>query len=141
MIGDVFIRMWTNLIGRVGGPLTFRLILQPAVAIFFAIRDGLQDARQGRPAYFWALFTEPAHRRDLLREGWKAVAKVFVMAFIIDVIYQLIVLRWIYPGEALLTAFILAFVPYLLVRGPVNRVARLWHRRTAASDPDAGRVR
>jgi hypothetical protein len=140
MIGDLLTRVWTDLIGRIGGPLTFRLILQPAMAIFFAIRDVLQDARQGRPAYFWALFTEPAHRRDLLREGWKAVAKVFVIAFIIDVIYQFIVLRWVYPGEALLTAFILAFVPYLLVRGPVNRIARLWQRRTAASDPGAGSV-
>ena len=140
MIEEVFMRVWTNLIGRVGGPLTFRLILQPCMAIFFAIRDGLQDARQGRPAYFWALFTEPAHRRDLLREGWKAVAKVFVIAFIIDVIYQLIVLRWVYPGEALLTAFILAFVPYLLVRGPVNRLARLWYRRRVASNPGTGSV-
>ncbi len=29
--------------------------------------------------------------------------------------YQLIVLRWIYPGETLLVAVIPAFVPYVLV--------------------------
>jgi len=41
-----------------------------------------------------------------------------------DVIYQYLVYRWFYPGEALIVAFILAFVPYLLIRGPVDRIAR-----------------
>ena len=34
------------------------------------------------------------------------------------------VFRWIYPFETLLVAFLLACVPYLLIRGPVNRIAR-----------------
>ena len=38
-------RLWENLTGRIGGTMSFRLILQPAVAIYFAIRDGLSDAR------------------------------------------------------------------------------------------------
>ena len=41
---------------------------------------GLRDARAGRPPYFWAILTDPLHRRDLLREGWKAVARIFVVA-------------------------------------------------------------
>ena len=45
-------------------------------------------------------------------------------AIVIDVVYQFIVFRWFYPGEALVVAFVLAIVPYLLVRGPVNRIAR-----------------
>jgi len=42
------------------------------------------------------------------------------------------VFRWIYPLEVLLVAFLLACVPYLLIRGPVNRLAsagRSQHRR------------
>jgi hypothetical protein len=104
--------------------MKFRLILQPLMAAIFAIRSGLKDAREGRPAYFWALFTASAHRGDLLRDGWKSVSKVFVMAVIIDLVYQLIVLRWFYPGEALLVAFVLAIVPYVVLRGPVSRLAR-----------------
>ena len=123
---DLLTRFWENLVGRIGGTMSFRLILQPAVAIFFAIRDGRKDARDGRPPYFWTIFSDPAHRRDLLREGWKAVSKVFIVAVVIDVIYQYLVFRWFYPGEALIVAFVLAFVPYLLIRGPVNRIARLW---------------
>jgi hypothetical protein len=60
----------------------------------------------------------------MLRDGWKSVGKVFVIAIIIDLVYQLIVFRWFYPLEALIVAAILAFIPYLLIRGPVNRLMR-----------------
>ena len=120
---DLLTRIFENLIGRVSGPMKFRLVLQPLMAAIFAIRSGLKDAKEGRPAYFWAIFTQPDHRRDMLRDGWKAVGKVFVIAIIIDLVYQLIVFRWFYPFEALVVAAILAFIPYLLIRGPVNRIA------------------
>ena len=121
---EMLARFWENVLGRVGGPMTFRLILQPIMAAIFAVRSGLKDAKEGKPAYFWALFTDSVNRRDLLRDGWKSVGRVFVFAIIIDLVYQWIVLRWFYPGEALLVAAILAFIPYLVIRGPVNRIAR-----------------
>ena len=128
---DLLTRVWEHLGGRIGGPLTFRLILQPLVAAALAVRAGLLDARTGRPPYLWAILTNPAHRRDLLREGWKAVATVFAVAVVIDVAYQLIVFRWVYPGEVLIVAFLLACVPYLLIRGPANRIASAFrHGRT-----------
>jgi len=126
---DVLARIWENLGGRIGGPLSFRLILQPVVATVLAIRAGVQDAKTGRPPYTWTLLTDPDSRRGLLREGWKRLAKVFVLAVIIDAVYQVIVVRWIYPFESLLVAFLLACVPYLLVRGPVNRIAAAKGRR------------
>jgi hypothetical protein len=49
---NVLARVWENLAGRVGGTLTFRLILQPTMAAILAIRAGLKDAREVRPAYF-----------------------------------------------------------------------------------------
>jgi hypothetical protein len=132
-VDEVFARIWENLVGRVGGPLTFRLLIQPFVAAVLAVRAGLADAAAGRPAYFWTVLTSPADRRQLLREGWKDVAKIFVAATIIDTVYEVIVFRWIYIDEALLVAFLLACVPYLLIRGPVNRIAKAIRRaRTAA---------
>lgn len=125
---DMLIRGWMNLVDRVGGPMTFRIILQPAMATLLAVRAGLKDAREGRPPYLWTALTDPEQRADLLREGWRAIARVFFLAVIMDVIYQWIVLRWIYPGELLLVAVLLAVVPYVLVRGPVNRIARRWRR-------------
>ena len=121
---DLLTRIFENLIDRVSGPMKFRLILQPLMATILAIRSGLKDAKEGKPACFWALFTDSANRRDMLRDGWKSVGRIFILAIIIDVVYQFIVFRWVYPVEALLVAAILAFIPYLLIRGPVNRIAR-----------------
>src|SRR5579864_9518383 len=125
---DVVARIAENLAARIGGPLTLRLIIQPTVAAFFAIRAGLKDAQEGRVPYGWVILTDPVNRRDLLREGWKDVAKVFAIAVAIDFVYQISELRWFYPEEALIVAVILALIPYLLLRGPANRVARHWHR-------------
>ena len=122
---DEFFSWLSNqLIGRIDGPLKFRLIVQPAVAAFFAICDGLNDARYGRAPYFWAIFTERSRRMELIHDGWKSVAKVFVFATVMDLFYQYLVLGWLYPVAALSLAFLLAFIPYLLIRGPVNRIAR-----------------
>lgn len=109
---------------RVGGPLTFRLILQPTMATLLAVLAGLRDARAGRPPYLWTLLTDPTQRVDLLREGWRSIARVFVVAVIMDLVYEWVVGRWFYPLETLIVAVVLAIVPYLVVRGPVNRIAR-----------------
>lgn len=125
---DTLVRMFNDVFGRLDGPLHFRFFLQPAMAIIFAIRDGLRDAREGRPAYFWSLFTKPSLRAELLRTGWKSVSKIFILAVVLDVIYQVIVYRWFYPVETLLVAVLLALIPYALVRGPVNRIKRSFRK-------------
>jgi hypothetical protein len=136
---EYFTRLWNDLIGRIGGPMSFRLVLQPTMAIF-AIRDGLKDAREGRPAYFYSLFTDQANRRSRLREGFKAVSRVFVFAIIMDLFYQVTVFRWFYPLQALIVAFVLAFLPYILLRGPVNRITRFLKRPPEAPGRRLGRA-
>ena len=121
---DLFNWAWNNLIGRIDGPLKFRLVLQPVMAMIFATRDGLKDAREGRVPYFWAILREPRRSGRLIREGWHAVMKVFVLTVVMDLIYQYLVLGWLYPVAALFIAFMLAFLPYLVIRGMVNRIAR-----------------
>ena len=121
---DMILRALTNIAARVGGPMTFRIILQPLMASIFAFRDGLKDAREDRPPYFWTIIFDPSQRLDLIRQGWKAVGRVFILAIVMDVIYQLIVEGWIYPFETLTVSMLLAVVPYLVLRGPVNRFMR-----------------
>jgi hypothetical protein len=116
--------------------MQFRLVLQPLTSIFFAVRAGLRDAKAGRPPYLRAILTLPGQRRELLREGWKDVAKIFIIAVIIDVVYQIVAQRWIYPGEALLVAAILAFVPYVLLR-ELTAIARR-KRSSRVADARAG---
>jgi hypothetical protein len=137
---EIFTRLWNDLIGRIGGPMSFRLLLQPTMAMIFAIRDGLKDAREGRPAYFYSLFTDPENRRSRLREGFKAVSRVFTFAIVMDFIYQVIVLRWFYPLQALIVAIVLALLPYILLRGPVNRIARFLRRPPQATGRRLGRA-
>lgn len=119
-----FTRVWADITSGAHAPLSFRLILQPMVAAFFAIRAGMQDARADRPFFFWAVVSDPAHRRELVREGWQHVGKVFIAAVVVDTVYQIIVHHWVYPSEAVMVAVILTVLPYLVMRGLINRILR-----------------
>jgi len=110
------------------GPMSFRLIMQPIMAAIFAVRGGIKDAHEGRPQYLWAIITDKAERYNLLHEGWKSVGRIFILAVVMDLIYQWIQYRWFFPIETIFIAIILAIVPYLVLRGPVNRI---WQRRLA----------
>ena len=120
-------RVWANLLARPSGPMTFRFVLQPAMAAIAALRDGINDARLGRRPYLWAILTGvrgPEGRSGRLWEGILSTARVLILGVIMDVIYQWIVLKTFYPAESAIIAILLAFVPYLLLRGPFERVAR-----------------
>jgi hypothetical protein len=60
--------------------MNFRFILQPVMASIFAIIAGLKDAKAGKPPYFWSLLTGRARRLDRIRDGWKSVGKLIVVA-------------------------------------------------------------
>lgn len=112
-----------GLISRTTGPLKFRFLLQPSMAIFLAVRSGLKDSRDGKPPFFWEFYEDPTTRKKLIVDCWKSVGKIFILAFVLDCIYQIIELRWIYIVDAIAIAFLLAIIPYVIVRGPVNRIA------------------
>jgi hypothetical protein len=121
---DIWTRFASDMAARVTGPMKFRLVLQPIMASIFAIRSGLADAKTSKSPYFWGLVSDPSQRGDMLKDGWKSVGKVFILAMVLDVVYQIIVRRFVYPGEAIVVAFALAIVPYLILRGLVTRLAR-----------------
>lgn len=127
-IEDILQRFWEDLVARPSGPLALRFLLQPVMATLFAIRDGIKDARDGRSPYFWAVLSKPDERRARLREGLKSTGKIMVLALVLDAVYQFIELGTFYPFEAAVVAIVLAFVPYLLIRGPAARIARWWGR-------------
>ena len=126
---DFLTRVGVDLLGRVSGPMKLRLILQPLVAIVLAVRAGKRDAQAHKAPFLWALAFDARHRRELLREGWKDIGRVFFAAILLDVIYQIVELHLVYPGEAVLVALLLAVLPYLLVRAPVTRFAE-WRKRS-----------
>lgn len=126
---EIWQRFISDFVNRLDGPLHLRFILQPLMAVIFAALDGVKDAKAGKPAYGWAVFTNAEHRRELLKDGWKHFGKIFILAVVLDVIYQIKVHPAFYPLETLLTALVLAVLPYVLLRGPVNRMMRLSGKR------------
>jgi len=122
-MSDLLQRFWDELIGRADGPLTLRLILQPVMAAIFAIRSGIRDGREGRPPYLATLLMDPEHRGRLVREGWKDVGKIFAIAMALDVVYQVIAIHKIRPLQILIVPVFLALIPYVILRGPVSRLA------------------
>ncbi len=122
----VFERIWDNLLGRTTGPMTFRFILQPIMATLAAFRDGVADARTGRSPYFWTILSDESRRSGRLYEGLISTARVLLLGLVMDAIYQFIVFDTFQPAESVIIAVLLAFVPYLVVRGLVTRVARRW---------------
>ena len=119
-------RGWDNFLARPDGPLSLRFYVQPTMASLLALRAGIQDATQGRQGYLWEMLTRPERRLQLLHEGWRGAMTPFFLAIVLDLVYQLMTVRFVYPLELLLTATLLALVPYALLRGPFNRLARLF---------------
>jgi len=59
------IRIIENLDLRISGPLKFRVVMQPAMAIFLATRSGLKDVRDGKPPYSGRCARRP------MRSAWR----------------------------------------------------------------------
>jgi hypothetical protein len=128
---DVLSRIYHNILGRPAGPLNFRLVVMPTVVTILAVRAHLKDVREGRPTVLWAFIKDPVERGRLFRSGLKDFGRVFVVAVVFDTTYQLLVFRWVYPGEVLFIAVMCAVVPYFLVRGPITRLVRMLFRKQA----------
>lgn len=137
MLEEILSRGWSDLIARDSGPFHLRLFLQPIVATALAIRAGWTDAWEGRPIFFSTIVREPGQARTMLANLWKIVGKVFLVAVVLDVAYQLIVLQWIYPFEALIVATLLALVPCLLVRAIGNRIVTMIRLKRLRDDEQA----
>lgn len=131
---DLAFRFWDELLSRPAGPLAFRFILQPVMSSLLAIRDGYKDASTGRTPYLWAILHDPSHRADRLREGARAVARVILLGIAMDLAYQIFVLKGFRPLELVVLVTMLCFVPYLLVRGPAERVIRRWMQHHPSPD-------
>jgi hypothetical protein len=129
---EAFQRLLHDLLERPDAPMRFRFILQPVMAAIAAVHAGREDARLGRAPFFVTLLREPQKRVGLLREALNATARIILLGLVMDVIYQAWVLKTFYPNEALIIALLLAFLPYLIIRGVVLRIARSRTHRPAA---------
>jgi hypothetical protein len=119
---DSFAQFVEHLVARLTGPMHFRLILQPLVAIALGIRDGLKDARAGRPPFVMDLFVRPEGRRRQLKQALQSLVKPLIIAIVLDAVAQYLMFRTIYPGAAVFVGVAVMGVPYSLARGLTNRI-------------------
>lgn len=141
-LADFWSRTVQEILGRAHGPLHFRLFVMPITVVVLAIRAHLKDVREGKPVFLGAFITSPTERRRLLRSALKDVGRVLIVALTLDTIYQLLVFKAFYPGQALVVATACAVVPYVLVRGPLTRLVHtLLQRRKAAAEATAAASR
>jgi len=131
--GEVLARIWQNMFDRPSGPFGFRFVLQPVMATMAALRDGIGDARTGRAPLLRTVLTDPEQRRGRLDEALIATARIILLGLAMDAAYQFIEFETIHPAEAVIIALLLAFLPYVVLRGLVTRIARRW-----VGSPSAG---
>lgn len=117
-----FAQFLEDLVSRLTGPMHFRLILQPLVAIALGIRDGLKDARAGRPPFVTDLIVRPEGRKRQLKRALQTLIKPLVIAIVLDAVAQYLMFRTIYPGAAVFVGVVIMAVPYSLARGLTNRI-------------------
>jgi len=89
---------------RASAPLNFRFVLMPTFVTLLAIRAAVRDARTGAPAFLWAVLVNRRERHRLLRSAIRDIGRVFLMAIVIDALYQWVMLRDFYPVQSLIVA-------------------------------------
>lgn len=123
----------SNFLNAVGirheGPMSFRLYLQPVMSLVYAIIAGIKDAKGGKAPFMAALILGKEDRKESLKELWKDVGKVFILAVIMEVIFEIIEFKTVHPFEVIKVSFFLAIVPYLIFRGIVDRIVSIFIRK------------
>jgi hypothetical protein len=125
---EIFTRYFENLIARTDGPLNLRFFIQPTVSLIFALRAAFKDAKEGNIPFLWRFFFSKEQRMHVAKDGWKDFGKIFIVGIVFDIIYQLIMIfkvkatAYFYPLESITVATCLAVLPYILFRGPTNRL-------------------
>ncbi len=125
LFSDEFVN---DLAARVTGPMSFRFILQPAIALFLGIRDGLLDARAGTPPFVVDLILRPQNRARQLKTALHRLLTPIVIAVLLDAIAQYLIFHRVRPVAALLVGTFVMGLPYALARGISNRFVSAWRR-------------
>lgn len=115
-----------------GGPGSFRFLVQPCMAILIGLRDGRRDSHRGRHPYFLLLLgLRGAERNREIRGGLRAIAVPLILGVVMSLVFQYIIVSRVRLLPALGFAALFVALPYLVARGLGNRVDSAWHRRHA----------
>ena len=108
---------------RITGPMSFRFIVQPLIAIFlFGLKDGRADAKEGASPFIMDLLVHPKTRKRNLKAAFRRLLVPIIIGAILDGIAQYLIYGHIRPGVAVLVGTLIMGVPYALARGITNRI-------------------
>ena len=108
---------------RMSGPMSFRFIVQPLIAIFlFGLKDGWLDAKAGASPFIMDLLTNSEGRKRSLKTAFRRLLVPIIIGAILDGIAQYLIYGHIRPGVAVLVGALIMGVPYALARGITNRI-------------------
>ena len=108
---------------RLTGPMNVRFILQPAMAIILGVRDGVRDAREGKPAFLLDLFTQPVGRKRHLKSAIQRLLIPFIVAILLDGVAQYLLFHQVRILGAVVLGVTIMGLPYSLARGLANRIS------------------
>jgi hypothetical protein len=139
---NYLIEFWENLMARTSGPLQLRFYFSPAICIIYAARAAIRDAKKHLPPYLFRMLATSKQRKAIAMEGWKDIGKVFMLAVVIDIAYQFVMIfafdttvKFNLP-ESFIVSLFLTILPYILVRGPLNRIIGKYYIRKKVRRPD-----
>jgi len=121
-MGQVIENIVDGIASRITGPMHFRFIFQPLMAIILGIRDGIQDAKANEPPFISDLFFKPENRKRRIKDALKALLKPIIVAIILDAIAQYLLFKHIRPLPAVIVGTFVMGVPYSIARGISNRI-------------------
>ncbi|HEY7304137.1 MAG TPA: hypothetical protein VH601_08490 [Bryobacteraceae bacterium] len=117
---------------RLTGPLNLRFVLQPLMAILLGIRDGVHDAKAGKPPFLLDLFARPQNRKRQIQKALRSLLIPMLVAIILDGVVQYLLFGWVRIMGAVTIGVLIMGLPYVIARAVTNRVIS-WRNRTAVS--------
>lgn len=111
-----------DLAARIAGPMSFRFIIQPLVAVILGIRDGRLDAKAGTPPFIYNVIFKKEHYRSQFRNALHSLLTPVIVGTVLDAIAQYLIFKHIRPLPALLVGTFIMGFPYSLSRGISNRI-------------------
>jgi hypothetical protein len=109
-------------LARFSGPMNFRFILQPLMAIALGVRDGRLDAKAGTRPFVVDVLLGSNGRGQLVMAALKRLAMPVALGTVLDAVAQYQMFVHVRLIGALLVGLGVIGIPYALARGITNRL-------------------
>jgi hypothetical protein len=111
-----------NIIANITGPLSFRFILQPAVAFILGIRDGRLDTKLKKHPFIYEIITNPMNRQPTIKNALRSILISVIIGIITDMIAQHLIFNQVRILPAVVVGCLVISLPYGIARGVTNRI-------------------